>query len=110
MCQFKHWFFDESGYVVQCEKCDYFQVSFGTTILTLDTNNYKTFVELVTVKKHNHISMNNPNTKCIIMPTPCSSINTILSEAELDTLYHMLCEADTEMQTQQLISLFNPAS
>ena len=107
MCQFKHWFFDDSGYVVQCEECSYFQLSFGTTMLTLNNNNYKAFVDLVSSKKEDHVSMSDKNTKCVVLATPCSSIHTILTENELDRLHNMLQEADTEMKTQHLLAMFN---
>lgn len=107
MCQFKHWFFDDNGYVVQCEACGYFQLSFGTTMLTLNNSNYKAFVDMVSTKKEDHIPMTDKNIKCVVLSTPSNCIHTILTENELDKLYHMLQEADTEMKTQQMLSLFN---
>ncbi len=109
MCQFKHWFFDDNGYVVQCEACGYFQLSFGTTMLTLDNTNYTAFVKLVATTKESHVPMKDKNVKCIVLPTPSTCIHNIFTENEFEHLHSMLQEADTEIKTHQLLSLFNQA-
>jgi len=106
MCHFKSWYLDENGYIVKCERCHYFQVCFGTLMLTLSETDYQTFVELVSRKKEDHIPMQDPNIRCVILPTPSGVIHGILSEKELDHLYNMLQEVDNEMKAQQLIGLF----
>jgi len=107
MCHYKHWYFNDEGYVVQCERCNHFQVSFGTTMLTLDAANYHTLVKMVAGRRNNHVSVNDIDAKCVVLPTPCSSIHTVLSQKELFQLHDMLQEADTEMKTQELLNLFN---
>lgn len=106
MCHFKSWYLDEYGYVVKCEKCNYFQVCFGTLMLTLSEFDYQALVELVAHKKEDHIPMEDPNVRCVILPTPSGMIHAILNERELYQLHKMLQEADNEMKTQQLIGLF----
>lgn len=106
MCRFKNWYQDEGGYIIQCEDCRHFQVSFGTSMLTLDENQYSEFLKMVTAKKTDHVPMHNPDCKCIILPTPAPNIHIILTENELLHLYEMIQAADTEIKTEQLISLF----
>lgn len=107
MCRFKNWYHDENGYVIQCEDCRHFQVSFGTSMLTFDEIQFKNFVQLLSAKKNEHVLMHNPDCKCIILPTPSNQIHIILSENELMELNEMIQAADTEMQTRQLLSFFH---
>lgn len=106
MCYFKSWYYDEGGYIIQCEDCKHFQVSFGTSMLTLDERQYQTFTRMVCLKKEEHAAMQNTDCKCIILPTPSSSVHTILSEKELMHLYEMVQAADIEIKTDHMISLF----
>ncbi|MBX3253069.1 MAG: hypothetical protein KF862_02920 [Chitinophagaceae bacterium] len=107
MCRFKNWHQNENGYIIQCEDCRHFQVSFGTSMLTFDEAQFEGFTRLVSVRKADHVLMHNPNCKCIILPTPCSQIHLILSENELMSLYELIQAADTEIKTQQLLNFFN---
>ncbi|MFL9482398.1 DUF6686 family protein [Chitinophagaceae bacterium LWZ2-11] len=106
MCDFKSWYFDDKGYIIQCMDCKNFQVCFGTTMLTLSEHNYQAFADLVFYKKETHVPMNNDTAKCVILATPCKTIHSILTEPELTELYNMLQDADTEMKAEQLIQLF----
>ena len=107
MCQFKSWYVDGNGYVVNCENCKYFQVCFGTTMLTLSAEDYQVFALLVTRKKEDHVPMHDPNIRCVVLPTPGANIHFLLTENELELLYNMLQEVDNEMKTRQLIELFH---
>jgi hypothetical protein len=106
MCHFKNCYTGENGYIIKCEDCQHFQVGFGTTVLTLNAYDFQAFVGIVAYKKENHQSMHDPNTRSIVLPTPCSTVHLIFSERELNDLHTMLQEGDTEMRAQQLISLF----
>ena len=107
MCNFKSWHFDDNGYVIECMECSYLRVCFSSTLLTLNKEDYSAFYDLVCWKKESHISMHDENTKCIVLATPCKSVQIILTEKELNDLYHMLQQADTEIRTQQLLDLFS---
>ncbi|PVD49567.1 hypothetical protein DC498_24555 [Terrimonas sp.] len=106
MCQFTNWYADEDGYVIQCKECMHFQVSFGTIMLTLDEQQYQTFVAIVAAKKQALVPMQDCNCKCIILPTPSSAVNIVLSEKELNFLFDMTQAADNELKASQLLSLF----
>jgi hypothetical protein len=108
MCNFQSWYFDDNGYVVECKDCNHYQVCFGTTLLTLNEKNYQVFVENLFITKENYCHVNNANLKCVVLPTPASCVSSILTQYELDNLYNMLQEVDTEKKTVQLLQLFNP--
>jgi hypothetical protein len=106
MCHFKTWYFDDNGYVVSCEHCNHFQVCYGTTLLTLGPRDYQTLVRMVAEKKDDHIAMHDANVRCVVLPTPCRTIHSFLSERELSQLHHMLQEADNEIKAQEMLRLF----
>ena len=107
MCQFLNWYANEDGYVVQCRDCMHFQLSFGTTMLTLSEEQFQTFVAIVAYKKQEMVSLQDSNCKNIIVPTPSNSVNIILNEKDLNFLYDMTQTADNEVKANQLLSLFN---
>ncbi len=106
MCRFKTWHSDEHGYVIQCEECFHFQVSFGTTMLTMDHVQYHHFTETICKRVEDRLPMPDPNCKCIILPTHTEAIHIILSDNELSRLHDMIQLADTEMRTKALMDLF----
>ncbi len=106
MCHFKNCYAGENGYIIQCEDCQHFQVGFGTTVLTLNAYDFQAFLGIVAYKKEHHQPMQDPTIRCIVLPTPCSSVHLIFSEKELDNLHAMLQEGDNEIRSQQLIDLF----
>jgi hypothetical protein len=107
MCNFKSWYFDDDGYVIECMECNYLRVCFSNTMLTLQPQDYQAFYDLVCWKKETHLSVHDENTKCIVLATPCRSVQIILSGRELSDLYNMLEHADVEIRTQQLLNIFN---
>lgn len=107
MCQFTSWYFDDNGYVIECKDCAHFRVCFGNVVLTLDHAAFKALFAWVCLRKETHTSLCDVHTKSILIATPCSSIQLMLSECELNELYNMLQQADTEMRIQQLLDLFN---
>ncbi|MBX3241973.1 MAG: hypothetical protein KIT80_13375 [Chitinophagaceae bacterium] len=106
MCRFRNWYSDENGYVIQCEDCCYFQVSFGTTMLTMSKREYLHFAEMVSDKRNCYPAMQDANCKCIILPTRSESVHIILSSNELTVLHEMVQQVDIEMRTRELINLF----
>lgn len=106
MCQFKRWYADEHGYVIECRDCKHFQVCFGTTLLTLDENHFQAFMGLIRHRKENHYPLNETDTRNIVIPTPCNTIHALLSGRELDQLDNMLEEADNERRSRELLELF----
>lgn len=106
MCRFKNWYSDENRYVIQCEDCLHLQVSFGTTMLTMDEKQYKQFAQMVLSKMDHQQPMQDTNCKCIVLQSHVDAVNLILSEHELMQLHDMMQAVDTEMRTKELMDLF----
>ena len=107
MCNFKTWHIDDHGCVLQCKACNTYQVTFGTTMLTLNENNFAAFVRLVTMRYETLIPIDDDKLKYIVLPTPSNTIHIVLTEKELLDLHGMLQSADTEIKSQQMMALFD---
>ncbi|MDI3320820.1 hypothetical protein [Pinibacter soli] len=99
MCNFKSWHFDDHA-------CNIYQVTFGTTMLILDKNNFETFIELVTARCETLVPIDD-KLKYIVLPTPGNIVHIVLTEKELMHLHCMLQNADTEIKSQQILALFD---
>gem|GEM_PF-867493 len=106
MCNFKTWHFDDHGCILQCKACNTYQVTFGTTMLTLDKNNFEAFITLVMARYETLIPIDD-KLKYIVLPTPSNTIHVVLTEKELLHLHCMLQSADTEIKSQQMLALFD---
>jgi hypothetical protein len=107
MCNFKNWYFDKTGYVIQCADCNFFKIGFGSILLSMAEKDYRAFFKLVGFTKETHISMVDVHTKCVLLATPGKSVHIILNETELNDLHTMLEEVDIEIKTQSLLDLFS---
>lgn len=106
MCNLIKWHCDENGYVFQCVDCRHFQVSFGTSMLTLSNEEFVYFTAVVADRTaHTPDSVEMP-CKCIVLPTPSANIQCILNRAELLQLHRMLQECEVEIKTAQMMALF----
>ncbi len=103
MCVLKTWYSGADGAVRQCEDCDHFQVIFGTTMLTLSEDEFSTFVQLV---GDSFLTPGAGNVRSVVLPTPSSTVNLILSGRELGALNALLQHADNERAAASLLELF----
>lgn len=107
MCSYQTLFYnDESGYVIHCLGCDSIQVAFGNVLLTWNRADFYDFFQYV-----KHLFANTPNDipvnkKSLAIQIPCEGIRLLLSPRELNQLHHMLDNAETELQSQQLMKMF----
>jgi len=107
MCTYKTWFHDDAiGYTVQCTDCQNLQIGFGNVMLTLSHSAFAGFREMVNREAEIIDLENMSSCKCVILSTPCASINLLLSPMELIALQTMLESADNEMKAHQLLALF----
>lgn len=108
MCHFQTLYHHEQiGYVIRCLGCDHFQVGFGNLLLTLDQTDFSGFLEVVRKWKEEPAQNANPETKSIVIPTPCEGIKLFLTGKELADLHQMLETADTECRSREILSLFD---
>jgi hypothetical protein len=75
-------------------------------MLTLSETDYQALIEVVQKKKEDYVPMQDPNVRCVVLPTPCNMVHAVLSGKELDQLHTMLQEVDIEMRAAQLLDLF----
>jgi hypothetical protein len=107
MCSYKTLFYDdEAGYVIQCIGCDSIQVAFGNILLTWNRPDFYEFYQFIKHSFQEHPADFPPNKKAIVVPVPCDGIRLLLSLRELEQLHHMLDAAESELQSQQLMNLF----
>ena len=111
MCSYQTLYYnDESGYVILCRACDSIQVAYGNILLTWNRPDFYDFFHFI--KRMNNetpIDVDAINKKTLAIPVPCEGVRILLSPRELQQLHHMLDTAESEWQSQQLISLLNGA-
>lgn len=110
MCNFNKLALTNHGYVVCCSDCGYYQLAFGTTLLTLSEEDFNALIQTVSaqVKK-----MGDCDTACfsddsknIIVSAPSNQCCFILTCNELKLFYEMLDNADNEIKAISLLKLF----
>lgn len=111
MCNYQTLFYDdESGYVILCRGCDSIQVAFGNILLTWNRTDFYDFLEFVKrMISETPIDPSTINKKTLAIPVPCEGVRILLSPRELQQLHNMLDSAETELQSQQLMSLLSGA-
>jgi len=111
MCSYQTLFHDdESGYVVLCQGCNSIQVAFGNLLLTWNYPDFYDFYHFIKrMFQETPIDVAAINKKTLAIPVPCDGVRILLSTRELQQLHHMLDMAETELQSQQLMSLLSGA-
>ena len=111
MCSYQTLFYnDESGYVILCRACDSIQVAFGNILLTWNRPDFYDFYHFIK-RMFNETPIDDAaiNKKTLAIPVPCEGVRILLSARELQQLHQMLDTAETELQSQQLMSLLSGA-
>jgi hypothetical protein len=108
MCAYQTLFYDDDcGYVILCKGCDSIQVAFGNVMLTWSQPDFYDFYNHVIQLQQETPADFPPNKKSIAIPVPCEGVRILLTARELNQLHHMLDTAETELQSQQLMNLFD---
>lgn len=108
MCHYQTLYLNsDKGYVIHCLLCDHLQVAFGNVAITLCRDEFQWFKQSMAILHQDLTRDNKTSTvKNISVPTPCDGVMLLLNFKELEELNHMLDAADTELKSQQLMSLF----
>jgi len=108
MCAYQTLFHeDSSGYVVRCTECEKIQIGYGNLMVTFSREDFTVFRNwLRKIKAEQHPSQK-PTLRSIVIPTPCEGMKLLLSLRELEEFDNMLETADTELQSLELIKLFD---
>lgn len=108
MCSYlKLYHNDKTGYVVRCRECSHFQVAYGNIMLTVSMEGFREFHRLLKEVMCEQDRTQNEAVRNIALSTPCEGIKLLLSIRELTEFNEMLEDADTELQSLNIINLFN---
>lgn len=110
MCNFNKLAFTNHGYVVSCSDCGYYQLAFGTTLLTLSQEDFdcltrSVYEQLKEVEADGETCFSD-DTKNVIIATSANQCCFILTKRELQLFYKMLDNADNEIKALSLLKLF----
>lgn len=107
MCSYQTLFHnDRSRYIIRCEECAKIQVAYGNLVMTSERNDFDTFHAWIKKIYEGRQTSLSPAVRSIMVPSPCQGMCLLLSYNELKELNSMLDEADTELQSLELIKLF----
>jgi uncharacterized protein DUF6686 len=99
---------DKSGYIIRCEECEKIQIAYSNLVVTFEITDFDAFRTMIEkIKNGRHPGAGSPALRSIMIPLPCQGIQLLLSDNELNEFATMLDEADTELQSLELIKLFD---
>lgn len=108
MCTYHTLYHNEKyGYIIKCLQCQSIQLAFGNICITFPVEEFASFFNVINKFASNLDGTEAAHAKNIYIPTPCEDVRMLLSYNELSDLVNMLDMADTELQSQQLLALFN---
>lgn len=108
-CSFHQLSFQSADrYVLRCTQCDCIQIVFGNILLTFETNVFSDFRFLLDTIAADYKDLQTTQQQPIQVPMPYYCISILLTMTELEQLIMLLDTADTELQSQLLLQLFNP--
>jgi hypothetical protein len=90
MCEFHELYVCEQGYVVRCKECSYYQLCYGSTVLTLNDPDFKIFYQLSGKMLEEKNDYPDEELKQIIIPTPYAGVNMLLSMKDIRNLFDMM--------------------
>jgi hypothetical protein len=105
MCNFRVWIQPaEDVHLLQCTKCNTFQIRLRNIVLLFDFASYEKFQQRV-AEGWQKIKAGTKE-GAVVIPTSDTGIELSLHPEHLRELYHLMDDADTEMRTAQLNGLF----
>lgn len=98
---------DKAGYIIRCEECARIQVAYGNMVMTFEREDFDTFHSWIKKIQANQQMPLSATVRSIMIPSPSQGMRLLVSYNELIELCAMLDEADTELQSLELIKLFD---
>ena len=95
-----------SGYIISCNQCKTIQLAFGNVSISFFKSDFYGFQKWIERIWENTSTANASLLRNIEVPLPSDGVRLILNHTELNQLYQMLNSAVIEMQSLELISLF----
>jgi hypothetical protein len=84
-------------------------MSYGNLFVTFKTEEFDTFRWWLKKIKDNVQPGQNERLRSLVIPTPCEGVKLLLSSRELDEFNTMMDQADSELQSLEMIKLFAAA-
>lgn len=107
MCRYQTLYQDDrTGYVVRCTQCEKIQVGYSNLLLTFGAADFSDFRHWLKKISNDQDPAQHEWVRCIVIPTPCEGMKLLLSRQELDDFHAMMESADTELQSLELMKLF----
>jgi hypothetical protein len=107
MCQYRTLYHNDAvGYAIHCTNCNTIQFAFGNVLITFMQHDFTIFHEWIGGICAEEAGNEHDCRKSITVPMPCDGLKLLLSKAELYELNSMLDTAETELRSQELLSLF----
>ncbi len=107
MCDYKVLSHNENGYIILCDSCSHYQLTFGTKAITIEPENFKDFFEQVTAIKNNTDCNGFEKQKRISLNIFSKFILMVLTYSELICLYELLDEALFNEQMETIMQDLN---
>lgn len=107
MCEYQSLYYGDDGYIVRCKHCDYYQLAFISTMVTITGTEFEALCQLVRTRCSEEDSVFTADTRSIILTLPNRGICMLLTRAEANRFNKILEETDNEIKSQELIDLFN---
>jgi len=104
MCSFKNFHHSRNGYVVQCRKCAYFQLAFGSVAITLTQEQLHEFYETINDYYEVYKDGDCPDQKTIRIPTALPAFMLALSINDLKMIREMLDETCIVMEMTKIFA------
>ena len=106
MCYYQELAASDKGYIVRCNQCNYFQVYYASTILSIS---HKAFAQWIRYVEKLNVEMYDNNRRfarsCVIA-TPSEGVHFALTGPELLELQSLVHEAEVEVTALKLMELF----
>lgn len=108
MCRYQALYHNErTGYVVRCMECEKIQVAYGNLMMTFSQADFGAFRLWIMKVKDEQTCRKQPSARRLVLQSPCQGIHLLLSLNELEEFVALLETADAELQSLELINLFN---
>ncbi len=98
---------DNTGYVVRCNECEKIQIGFSNLMMTFSLDDFAGFRKWLQKLLSEQDLSEKQTIRNIVIPTPCEGMKILLSIRELRDFNKMLDTADTELQSLEMIRLFD---
>lgn len=104
MCSYNSLVNNESGYVIECKKCNKIHIGFGTTMLTYSMDGFAEFVTMLRKELKYGKTIGNKTSKEFKIPTDLRTIVLIYSYNELVELNELISSAEDKISLSILHS------